>query len=123
MGDIKITPDVKETLTKLKEKGLKLAVATNTYNRQANRILKEIGIAHFFDIIVGADDVRAGKPEPDMILKVVKDLRLNIKEVKFIGDSQIDIDTCKNAKCSTIGFKIDGDERIGDFKELLNLVV
>lgn len=122
MEDIRMTPDVKETLDTLKRKGIRLAVATNTYRDQAKRILGRLGLYSYFDIIVGADEVRAGKPEPDILYKAVKGLGLNMDEVIFIGDTDIDMKTCRNAGCRTIGFKIDGDRRIDRFKDLIKVI-
>ena len=122
INDVKLTPNVKETLKKLKEKNLKLAIATNTYHKQTERISKKLGLYNYFDAIVGADDVRIGKPQPDIIIKIAKDLGIDMDDLVFIGDTEIDMKTCKNAVCKTIGFKINGDKRIDEFKELLEVV-
>ena len=119
---IKLMPDVKKTLGGLKNKGLKLAIATNTYKKQAEGILKKLGLYKFFDAIVGADEVKKGKPSPDMILKALKGLKLKMNEIYFIGDTAIDVKTCKNANCKIIGFKIKGDKRIDNLNGLLRLV-
>lgn len=122
LTDIKLTKNVKETLKKLGEKGLVLVVATNTFHKQAERTLKRSGLLGYFKFVVGADDVKIGKPEPDIIFKAINDLGLNINEVVFIGDTEIDMETCKNAKCKTIGFKINGDIRIERFKDILKVI-
>jgi len=122
MEYIKLMPDVKETLAGLRNKGLKLAIATNTYKKQAEGILKKLGLYSYFDVVVAADEVKKGKPSPYMILEALKRLKLEMDEIYFIGDTAIDIETCKNAKCRIIGFKIEGDKKVDELKELLRLV-
>lgn len=122
IGDIKLMPDVKEALAGLRNKGLKLAIATNTYRKQAEGILKKLGLYNYFDAVVAADEVKKGKPAPDMILEALKRLKLKMDDVYFIGDTAIDIETCKNADCKIIGFKIKGDKKINDLRELLEIV-
>ena len=69
---VKLIPDVKETLKRLKKRNIKLAIATNTYKKQTVKILKKLGLYNHFDVVVGADEVKRGKPAPDMILKALK---------------------------------------------------
>ncbi len=122
IDDVILTKKAKETLEGLKKRKIRLAIATNTYHKQAERILKVMGLRKYFEVIVGADDVRIGKPEPDIIYKAVKELGLKISEIVFIGDNKIDMQTCENARCSTIGYKIDGHKRIDNFEDLLKVV-
>ena len=120
---IKILPNVTETLKKLKNNNIKTAVVTNTYHEQAEETLKKIKLHKYFNKIICADDVELGKPEPDMIFKALKDLNVEKENAIFIGDTETDMLTGKNAEIFTLGLNVDGgNKRIKDLKELLQFL-
>ena len=114
--------DVYDVLNKLKKKGLKLVVVSNTYHRLLLRILNCGNLEYNFNLVVGADDVKKGKPEPDMLLYACKKLKIKPEEAAMVGDTEYDMIAAKKAKCLAIGFKTKGDKRIESLKELLRLV-
>jgi len=86
----------------LKAKGFKLAVATNAYRRSATESLQHLGIWEIFDAIGCYDDVAQGKPHPDMLYKVLKDLDCKNNEALFIGDGPRDEIASKKANIDYI---------------------
>ncbi|MDD3602391.1 MAG: HAD family hydrolase [Sulfurovum sp.] len=84
-------------LEKLKNKGHKLAVATNAYRNSATESLMHLKIYDYFDTIACYDDVGRGKPEPDMLFKILKEVSLDAKEALFIGDGPRDEMASKKA--------------------------
>jgi len=119
---LKLFPNVKETLKELKNRNLKIGLVTNTPKKQLYKLLDSLKIKEFFDAVVGGDEVKNGKPAPDMILEACKRLVVNPGEVVLVGDTNADILSCKNAGCGSIGFRINGNERIDDLKELLTKI-
>jgi HAD superfamily hydrolase (TIGR01549 family) len=122
MNNLTVFPDTKETLKELKEKNLKLALVTNTHRDHAVKLLKDIGIFDLFDYIIGADQVKNGKPEPDIILKTLKDMKLKKEEVVYVGDTIWDKIASEKADVKFIGVRIEGDERIEKLYELLKVI-
>ena len=88
--EIIIYDGIKELLVQLKEKGALLAVATNAYKISTTESLKFLGIYDMFDSIASHDEVRMGKPHPDMLYKILKDLNISNKNSIFIGDGSRD---------------------------------
>lgn len=88
---------VAEALRRLKNGGLKLAVASTDGHKRITESLKALGVALLFDAIVGVDDVVNGKPSPDMILEVLKKTRAEADEVVMVGDSTADMLLGRNA--------------------------
>ena len=86
---------IRELLEDLKQKGVKLAVATNAYKATTLATLKHSKIAHLFDEVVSFEDVNAPKPNPHMLLFAKE--RLNSKKPIFIGDSDNDSLAAKRA--------------------------
>ena len=59
-------PDAEETLTELKARGIPVVVASNSTAGDVQAALGRTGLAGLVDEIVGADQVAAPKPAPDM---------------------------------------------------------
>ena len=90
-----------ELLKNLKENGYKIAVVSNKYNEAVKDLCKNY-FGEYIDIAIGEDtDVRK-KPEIDGVLKAVKELNSTLEESIFIGDSDVDILTAKNANIPCI---------------------
>jgi len=81
---------VKELLDRLKEKGKTLALATNAYRHSTMESLRHLGIHDHFDAIACYDDVPHGKPEPDMLHKVLDEVKKPKDQALFIGDGPRD---------------------------------
>ena len=79
-------PDVKETLQKLKQKGLKLGIITGGFKEDVERILPKVGLEAFFDVYVGANTIGKRKPHPQAFEHALKLLRIQPTEAIFIGD-------------------------------------
>ena len=76
-----------ELLDKLKEKDIKIALATSTTRRSAERTLKIAGVFDYFDELVCAEDVKNGKPDPEPFLKAAEKLSLEPSECMALEDS------------------------------------
>ena len=61
-----------ELLTYLKQKGVKIALATGTSRESTEHHLKEMGLLNFFDATVCGSEIENGKPAPDIFLKSAK---------------------------------------------------
>lgn len=59
-------PEVEETLTYLRKKGIKTAVATATPLDRTREHLTQLGLLKLFDKVVSAKEVSNGKPAPDV---------------------------------------------------------
>jgi phosphoglycolate phosphatase len=92
---------VVELLKTLKEKGYKIAVVSNKYDEEVKNLCKNF-FGEYIDIAIGeSDDVRK-KPEIDGVLKALKELNSTLEESIFIGDSDVDILTARNANIPCI---------------------
>ena len=78
---------VKELLDYLKNKGVRMAIATSTVRERAEKHLKAHDIYDYFDEIVYGDTVPKGKPAPDIYLKACEVLDVNPENAIGIEDS------------------------------------
>lgn len=117
--NLRLFPDTKKILKEVKNKGLKTALVTNTPIKQANKLLDYFELKKYFDAVVGGDEVEDGKPAPDIMLEACKRLNIEPEEAVVIGDTEADMVSGKDAGCLSIGFRINGDKRIDNLKELI----
>lgn len=99
---------IEELLSRLKESGIKTAVVSN----KADYATKELCAKYFpgvFDEVVGERVGIHRKPAPDSVNEVIRLLGVTKEETVYIGDSDVDVQTAKNAEIDGIfvawGFK------------------
>lgn len=86
-ADLEVYPDVIETLTQLKSKGLKTGVITNGLKRDYEQILGELKLTDFFDIVIGIDTCNKAKPDKEIFPHAINILDVHPEQAVFIGDS------------------------------------
>jgi phosphoglycolate phosphatase len=89
-------------LMELQEQGIKMAVVTNKAHAIANHIVTQV-FPHMFLYTYGNSKDYPRKPDATIVNKVIEEMGSNKEECVFIGDSDIDILTGKNAGMKTIG--------------------
>ena len=76
-----------ETLTFLKNKGIKIGLATSSSSRLIKVVLAELNIARFFDFVHSAENEAYGKPHPAVYVKVAEVLNVSPTKCLVIEDS------------------------------------
>ncbi len=117
---IKIYKETKTTLEKLGD--YKKAIITNTPKDCALQILKKFNIDNFFDFVMTSDDVINAKPNPEIVLKACKRLKVEPKDVILVGDTDSDVKAGKKAGCVVVGINIDADYTIKSLSVLILLL-
>ena len=94
---------VKETLTILKTKGYLLAVVSNKFDEGAKKLVTYY-LPNLFDRIQGSlPELGLGyKPDPDLVNKVLKELKIDNKDALYIGDTEVDYQTAINSKLDVV---------------------
>lgn len=96
-------PQVVDTLEKLRQHQLPMAIVTNKPTPFVAPLLESLGIADYFDLIIGGDDVVVKKPHPAAIFLVLGKFGLLPGELLFVGDSRNDILAAQGAGCPCVG--------------------
>ena len=94
---------IPEMLKALKDRGIHLAVLSNKPDRQTVKVVKEIFGDNIFDYAQGQKDGIRRKPEPDGVWYLMEQMQVSKEECLYIGDSEVDAATGKNAGLKTIG--------------------
>jgi 2-phosphoglycolate phosphatase len=97
-----LLPDVGATLSALKGRGYRMAVATNKPSYFAKRLLDALSVGPMLDIVLGPDLVEHHKPHPEMVLAALAAMGLAPSEAVYVGDMEVDVQTARAAGVKVI---------------------
>lgn len=75
-------------LSKLKEKGYKIAVCSNSISKTIELMMEKAGLSEYLDFFLSNQDVVKGKPDPEIYTKAITRFGLNAKECLVVEDNQ-----------------------------------
>lgn len=90
-------PETVSVLTKLKEQGAKLAIISTKYRYRIQAVIDKHFPKGFIDVIIGGEDVKAAKPDPQGVKAALKKLKATKELALYVGDSTVDAETARNA--------------------------
>jgi HAD superfamily hydrolase (TIGR01509 family) len=95
---------VPELLGKLREAGVKLAVASSAKKDELEVYLKIAAITDLLDVTVSSEDVEQSKPAPDVFEVALQKLEVSPDRALVIGDSPYDAQAASKTGLRMIGF-------------------
>jgi len=115
-------------LKELKNKDIKLSVATNAPTKFARTMLLHLNAANLFDIIIGVDRVSASKPDPKMLNFILNFYKYDKEKDRawIVGDNSKDMQSAEiNAIFATWGFSPQSpcEVVINEPKEMFSIVL
>ena len=117
--EIKAKPGAKEYISFLKEKGIKIGCATSNDRNLAMAALQPHGWTSKVDALRTACEVNAGKPAPDIYLKVAAELGVAPENCLVFEDIPNGMRAGKAAGMTVIGVE---DERAKKYKEEIDTI-
>jgi len=110
-------PGVVETLTELKEMGIRIVIVSTKGRDGIKRGIKFLGIEHLVEFFIGIEDVSKVKPDPEPVLLAIEKLGVEKDEVIMIGDNYHDIEAGHNAgvKSAGVAWSIKGENYLQQF--------
>ncbi len=128
---IEITPkdveqSVLQTLIKLKEQNIKLAIGSSSKN--AGYILDRLGIKDYFDAVSDGNNISRSKPDPEVFLKAAAYLSLSPKDCLVVEDAEAGVEAAHNGEmdCAAIGDATRCNKakyNINSLSELISIVI
>ena len=100
---VRFKPGAKELLDFLKEKGVKIGLASGTSRPSVEHHLKAVGIENIFDATVCGTEVANGKPAPDVFLETARQLGVDPEKCFVFEDSENGIRAAAAAGMKAIG--------------------
>lgn len=115
------TPDYSKIilLGHLKRNGYKLACCSNSIKETLHLMLKSAHLFDHFDLIIGNDEVKNSKPDPEIYLTAFKRLGVEPRECVIIEDSPHGIESAKASGATVYEVRNTGDVNLSLFESIL----
>ncbi|AFC99590.1 haloacid dehalogenase superfamily, subfamily IA, variant 3 with third motif having DD or ED [Methanocella conradii HZ254] len=101
-SSVRLYEGVPETLTMLRNNGMKLALVTGSRRTSAMAVLKKVGLEGAFDAIVAAEDVRRGKPDAEPYLVAMRAVDVPALNCVVVENAPLGIRAARAAKVGYI---------------------
>ena len=126
-------PGVSDTLASLDKMGIKMSVASSRQSQSLIYFLESMGIIKYFPYVLGSDNVTKHKPDPEPVLKTLRELDYSPSEVMVVGDMPVDVAMAHGADVRAIAVtfgnatreelvEANADYIIDDFTRILEIV-
>jgi beta-phosphoglucomutase len=102
-GGIVTVPGVSRFVANLARRKIPRAVGTSASGFDVNRLLAGAGLRRYFDVIVTADDVTYGKPDPEVYLLAAARMRVTPERCVVFEDSVVGVEAARSAGMRAIG--------------------
>lgn len=96
-------PGIPELLSNLQTAGIQLAVASNKYHSATQKLIEHYFPEIHFTAVFGQREGRNVKPDPTIVFDILKIADVDKKEVLYVGDSGVDMQTAANAGITACG--------------------
>lgn len=106
MDESEILPGVESFLIMLKENNIKISLGSAS--RNAERILKAVGLVHMFDAIVDGRHTTQGKPHPEVFLLGAKQLNVLPQDCIVFEDAPKGVTAANRAGMYSVGVGNEG---------------
>ncbi len=95
-------PGAREALERMGSRA-RLAIATSRKADGAEHILQGLGMRTLFSVIIGIDEVRRPKPDPESILRALGHMHIDAQHAAMVGDTADDMIAARAAAVVDIG--------------------
>lgn len=117
--------EVRITLWKLRQRGIKLAIGSSSRNTPL--ILERLSLGESFDAIADGNDIKRSKPDPEVFLLAARRLSLTPKDCLVVEDAVAGIEAGSAGGFDTaaVGDAVRSPKctyRLDHFRQLLNIV-
>ena len=89
-------PDIVELLGELRQREIRVAVVSNKFNAATCALCRQF-FAALVDVAIGEREGIRKKPAPDTVYEALRQLGAKRETAVYVGDSDVDIQTAKNA--------------------------
>ncbi|WP_207454988.1 HAD family hydrolase [Herbiconiux sp. SYSU D00978] len=113
---------VTELFTALRERGLRVVLASSAPQEELELLLKAIDADELIEAATSSSDVETAKPEPDVIQAALQKVGADAAEAIMVGDARWDVEAARNAGVDTIGV-LTGGRGVGELTDAGALAV
>ena len=103
-SELQVVHCVVDVLEALKARGLSMSIGSNSPKARVELAVELTGIAPYFDRIITYQDVKKGKPAPDVFVKAAERAGMAPVQCLVVEDSETGVTAAVAAKIRTVGF-------------------
>lgn len=96
----KVLPGVVEGIKELKQRDVKISIFTSDRNKNTEKVLSMLDLSKDVDVIVGGDDVRSPKPDPEGFLTACSRAGVEPGDSVYVGDTVEDMQMARAGGCA-----------------------
>jgi len=100
---LELLPGARHWLERFKAEGWLQALATSAPRGNIDAVFAALGIGEYFDAAISSEEVRAGKPEPDVFLAAASKLGVAPRDCVVIEDAPAGIEAARRAGMKSVG--------------------
>jgi pyrophosphatase PpaX len=100
-----------EVLVQLKDEGRRLGIVTAKRRQTVELAFARIPIEHLFETVVGGDETKKHKPDPEPLLLALERLGTGPGDAVYVGDAPFDVKAAKAAGLYSVGVSWGGIHR------------
>lgn len=99
-------------------KHARLGIVTTKTAHYSRELMEHFGLMHYFEVLIGHEDVENHKPHPAPIHKALEGMDHALEEVWMIGDTRLDLEASQRAGVDAVGVLsgYDNFEQLSVFK-------
>lgn len=115
MPRLEAFPKVRELLSELRRRGLRLVVATSAKKDEVDKLLAIANVNDLVEEITSSDDADRSKPDADIVTAALGRGRCTAEEAVMLGDTPYDVEAAGKAGVPCIALRCGGwdDEALG----------
>jgi beta-phosphoglucomutase len=102
LPDLKLIAGLAELLETAQKNGILMGIGTAAPKENVDFALDNLGIRHYFQAVIDGDDVKKGKPDPEVFFKVADKLGVPYADCLVFEDSPTGAKTALNAGMKAI---------------------
>jgi HAD superfamily hydrolase (TIGR01509 family) len=107
-GGVSPLPGAAEWVRRLNSEGWRQAIASSAPRENVDVVLEVLGLGSFFQAVVSAEDVTAGKPDPQVFLIAADRLGIPRERCIVVEDAPAGIEAAHRAGMRSIGVRRNG---------------
>ena len=100
MQELPPHPEVKESLGRLRDGGIRMAALTNSTQQVADAQIDNSGLHEYFDRVLSADAVKRLKPAPEPYRMAAESLDVEVGQVRLVAAHAWDVVGALQAGCA-----------------------
>lgn len=106
--EVRPFPGVMELLSRMRQEGLTLVVASSAEEDEAQALLAIAGVEHLISVLTSSDDAARSKPDPDIVQAALDRSGLTAGQVVMLGDTPYDLRAATAAGVPLIAVRCGG---------------